>query len=548
MLAAWVACCAAWVPRRSGRAGSRVASQRGADSPDAPLETLSAKVQRTLLASTWEIQVPGPGAAREGSFFADRARAGQRALGINLDLLNWSAKREQRKGHGNSARQIWQQCIEIDQRDGRAWIALSKDAERSKRDPNLAAQLLVDSLRANPNSAYVRQAYGVLLERQGLWRKALDQYDRGLKCDAGHAASLVAKARLVAAHVPDGDAAARKCYEQALASEKNNCFALLGWADLEAKAGAGGAARALFQRAAKANPRNAATFVAWALFEEREPGADPRGYTGGVCRGLFATAHAAHPSSTRALTTWAAFEARQGNATGAAALLHKATRVQGHFQGGCTDATAFAKLGELVWAEQRDAKRARESFRRAVAVDATRAATYENWAAMEAAIGDAARARELLQQGIWGCASGVPDRNAVARLWLASGKLEANAALGIDPLAAATAAAAARRAYAAALDYASTVALEPLAAIIACTWATLERRLGDDNRARAVLEDRIETHPNDPSLWRALLQLEPADGRPATVVRQRARAALDGQPWKILSQFDESNAFAPPGG
>ena len=115
---------------------------------------------------------------------------------------------------------------------GRAWIALSRDAERSRRDPNLASSLLAESLRLNPKSAHVRQAYGVLLERQGLWRRALEEYDRGLKCNPKHAASLVARGRLQTRHLDD-DAEARQCYDRALKAEPRNSHAMLNWAELE---------------------------------------------------------------------------------------------------------------------------------------------------------------------------------------------------------------------------------------------------------------------------------------------------------------------------
>ena len=222
-------------------------------------------------------------------------------------------------------------------------------------------------------------------------------------------------------------------------------------------------------------------------------------------RALFAQAHTAHPSNTRALTAWAGTEARASNATGATALLQKATRVQGHFRGGCRDASVFATLGEVLWREEKDAKKARDAFRRAISVDAALARSYQSWAKMEADLGEAPRARELLQQGIWGCSSGVPDRASVAKLWLASAALEASEAL--EPLRPSEdslrLAEAARRAFRSALEDASCE--QSLAAHCVTTWATFEVAFGERDRARALLEDRLKASPLEVSLWRALL-------------------------------------------
>ena len=239
-----------------------------------PLSTLSAKVKEKLLASTLEVQVPGPGAAREGAYF--ERSAPRAALRINLDVLNWRAKRERRRGRHDVARKLWGLCIELDKFDGRAWIALSRDAQLQRRDVSRAAELLAESLRLNPKSAYVRQAYGVLLERQGRRVSALEQYERATRDDPSHAASWVAKARLISRGSCEADAEddanvleGRRCFEAALQADARNYYALSAWADLEARLGRVEEARALFARAAKANPRNAATYAAWAGLEER---------------------------------------------------------------------------------------------------------------------------------------------------------------------------------------------------------------------------------------------------------------------------------------
>ena len=129
------------------------------------LDTLTKKMADSLLANSLEIQVPGPGAAREGDFFESqrRERAAPAALRINADLLHWRAKKEERRGRIKEARRLWQLCLQIRPDDGRTYIALARDLERRQRDGEAALQLLNEGLTQDPSNAYVRQAYACLL-------------------------------------------------------------------------------------------------------------------------------------------------------------------------------------------------------------------------------------------------------------------------------------------------------------------------------------------------------------------------------------------------
>eukprot|EP00629_Pelagomonadales_sp_RCC1024_P005977 CAMPEP_0119294620 /NCGR_PEP_ID=MMETSP1329-20130426/48356_1 /TAXON_ID=114041 /ORGANISM="Genus nov. species nov., Strain RCC1024" /LENGTH=467 /DNA_ID=CAMNT_0007295517 /DNA_START=84 /DNA_END=1483 /DNA_ORIENTATION=+ len=413
---------------RAPRGAARYAARQ--DEPTY-LDTLTRKVQETLLGQTLEIQVPGPGAAREGDFFASDAP--KRTLTINADLLNWRAKRDERRGRVDAARALWRRAVAIDKYDGRAYIALARDLETRRRDPARASELLAESLRLVPENAYVRQAYGVLLERRGRRREALDQLRLATAYDPSHVASHVATARLLTRDLAkDSDdlkreeteavAEARQCFKSALKARPRDYYALSAAADLEARMGEVDAARRLFRRSVQANPRNAATLVAWANLEAT------RGEGLERARELYAKAHRAHSTNTRVFTAWAVAEARAGNATGATRLLRKATRAGGFAPGGITDAAVFSTLGEICWHHLEDHDRAADAFRRSVAVDATHAAGYYKWATMELRRGRRARARDLLQQGIWGCTGAAPPVE-LAKLHRAKGQLEADRAV-----------------------------------------------------------------------------------------------------------------------
>jgi len=531
------------------------------------LDTLTKKMADSLLANSLEIQVPGPGAAREGDFFESqrRERAAPAALRINADLLHWRAKKEERRGRIKEARRLWQLCLQIRPDDGRTYIALARDLERRQRDGEAALQLLNEGLTQDPSNAYVRQAYAVLLERRGRTNEALKQLRLATAYDPKHVASWVATARLLTrdlrgaplplrrdvnqtedddevwllgtttqtlARAPEKDdqrnaADAIECFKKALQAEPRNYYALSCFADLEARLGHVDAARDLFKRSSDANPSNAATLVAWANLEEA------RGLGLVRARELYDKAHRSHATNTRVFTAWAMAEARHGNATGALKLLERATRARGFAPGGITDAAVFSTLGEVCWHHLEDFDRAADAFRRSVETDRRHAAGYYKWATMELRRGRAGRARDLLQRGIWGCA-GVAKSVEMAKLHRAKGQLEANSTLrgkrrwekyedGDMEKAQRWEqdAASARTSFRKALELSA-------AAATFAAWARFEEALGDVDAARDVLEDGLSSCPRAANIWREFVQFE---GRhrgedAAEAARRRARAAL----------------------
>ena len=544
---------------------------------DETLRSLTAKVERRLLQQTWEV----PGVTADFNLPRGAEMVPRKALKINLDILNWRAKRFTKRGKMRRARNLLLNCLEIDPLDGRAWLALSRDAERNLKNPVLAAEYLKEGLRRNGENAHLLQAFGFLYEKRGSRKRAMEQYDRALKVDPSHVASWVARGRLldrrfrvnpmnkdlvrnefmspfddedqlrrefaVRSQADEADLEeARRCYEKALELDPKNEFALLTKAQFEQGCGYIDAARKLFERATKVNPHNSVTWTAWAQLEEKHR--DTK-----IARKLYAMAHRAHPVNTRALTNWAKFEIeKMDNATGALELLRRASLVRmspkpGQ-QMGCSDANVFRLKGELEWKHNSNPDEARNDFKRGIAVDATNPRCYLSWAEMEAALNRSVEAKKIIQQGIWGSADTTHDKWTITELWIAAAQYEAYTPQRLSERTISAAREAFRHAIGLITSPADIEDRPHHATKIYLAWVDFEERLPmPRRRSLAILEEAVKILPSQPELWHALACYMNTfkNIQAATAVLHRARIAL-GYPIHLGWSGANMDLFAPP--
>eukprot|EP00639_Heterosigma_akashiwo_P034628 CAMPEP_0194725794 /NCGR_PEP_ID=MMETSP0296-20130528/28570_1 /TAXON_ID=39354 /ORGANISM="Heterosigma akashiwo, Strain CCMP2393" /LENGTH=327 /DNA_ID=CAMNT_0039630467 /DNA_START=316 /DNA_END=1295 /DNA_ORIENTATION=+ len=265
--------------------------------------TLSKKVYSELM-STYDEQVPGP----------DPSKPPARALPINLDLMTYHARQAMIKGDEAVGLRIYKKCLELDPRDGRAWLALARHESRRKRF-EVAEKLFLKGLTYSRGNPYLLQAYGVMEEQRGNSVKALELYSKATLADPKHAASYVAKAKLLQGVGKVQEA--RRALKSAVYAQPDSYYAYQVWAVLEHEEGELQLARELFQKAAAANPRNAATFQAWGLLEAGEGQLE-------LARALFARGLEENPRSVWTLQAWSVVEARLGDGEAAERLLGRA--------------------------------------------------------------------------------------------------------------------------------------------------------------------------------------------------------------------------------
>jgi tetratricopeptide (TPR) repeat protein len=228
--------------------------------------------------NTYDTSLMGEGAIK----FRDGIRLGN-PLPVNAARLNYQAKKELRHDRVEEAQELYEIAVQIDPRDGRAYLGLSRCAER-RRDFKLARAFLkagianavscndkeVPDRGANP---FLLQALGVLEEKSGHLAQAEALYIEAAKSRNSHAAAWVALAQLRTHKFRQGAAAGRVCYQTAereleKAGMPPSSHVYTAWASLEyKKAGDIRRARQLFKAALTVDPKCSAAWLQLGVME-----------------------------------------------------------------------------------------------------------------------------------------------------------------------------------------------------------------------------------------------------------------------------------------
>ena len=220
----------------------------------------------------YETSLMGDGAVQ----FRDGVRLGN-PLKVNTDRLTYLAKKEMAHGRIEEAQELYEQAFRIDPRDGRAYLGLSKCAER-RRDFNLARQFLRSGLSNSVSTDYngspdrganpfLLQALGCLEEKMGHVSEAEALYIAAARSRPSHAAAWVSLGQLRTRILRQGAAAGRACYQSADRELKKaglppSSHVYTAWAALEHKKGGDmRKARELFQAALNVDPKCSAAWL-----------------------------------------------------------------------------------------------------------------------------------------------------------------------------------------------------------------------------------------------------------------------------------------------
>jgi len=430
----------------------------------------------------YDTSLMGDGAVQ----FRDGRRLGN-ALKVNADRLNYHAKCEFRHGRLEEARELYEEAIELDPRDGRAYLGLSRIAQR-RRDFAYAKKCLrmgisnsfsrqersggtiVGDNGANP---FLLQALGCLEERVGNLAEAEALYVEAAKSRPSHAAAWVSLAQLRTRKFRQGAGAGRACYQTAelelqKAGLRPSSFVYTAWAAMEyKKASDVRRARELFEKALDVDPKCSAAWLQLGCME-----ADKENWE--RAQECFESALKNDRRNARILQAYAIMETKRpdGSSRTAIELFERALKVKPR-DAGVLQAYALyvAKLGDI--------DTARDLLHRGTTVNKRHAPVWQAWGVLETRYGDADDARDIFQQGIWACAQssgGQSGGRRCARLWQAWGVLESREGHF----------AAARRCFGRALDADNF----NVAAVTA--WTQMEEELGNIRDARMIFERALK--------------------------------------------------------
>jgi len=457
-------------------------------------------------------------------------------LKINADRLTYFARKELQRNKLEKAKEFYGRALEIDPRDGRAYLGLSKIAERRK-DLKLARQCLragiyqsfappidEDNPDRGPNP-FLLQALGVLEEKMGRWNEADKLYRSAVKSRPTHAAAWVSLGKLRTNKLRQSVAAARECYQSAereldRAGLPQSSHVYTAWGMLEYKqAGELRRARELFKNALEIDPRCSVAWLQLALIE-----AERENYKN--AENCFEAVLKFDKRNSRVLQAYAIMESKRpgGISRKAIELFERALKANRRDAG-------VLQAYALYVADLGDIDGARTLLRTGSEVDKRHAPVWQAWGVLETRYGKPEDARDVFQQGIWACSQAVGHSGGYkcARLWQAWGVLEAREGEY----------AAARRCFARALD------ADKRNVPALTSWATMEEELQNVLDARSIYERGLSQFKpgsaEKTSLWQSYEEMEKRMGNTDEAMGVYQRAMRETMMNDLEDYYDESS-------
>jgi tetratricopeptide (TPR) repeat protein len=448
--------------------------------------------------------------------FKERTRR-DAPLPINLDRLNYFAKKDLSHGKLEEAQEFYWRAIGIDPADGRAYLGLSRIAQR-RGDLEYARSLLrqgiqrsvrgfvevrgpveedgkaivgrsrenkkkivkeapvIGTIRDNGPNPFLLQALGALEQKTGNIGAAEDLYLQALRSRPSHAAAWVSLAQLRTKELRQGARAGRICYQSAehelkRIGAKPNAFVYTAWARNEYVKGDEGTirrARELYQLALEADPNCSTAYLQLGAMES-ECGNFDR------ARECFEKVLKFDRRNSRVLQAYAIMESRRPREeVDSRQVLHLFEKA---LKANPRDAGVYQAYALYV-KELGDVDSARDLLRKGTEVDKRHAPAWQAWGVLETDYSTAKIARDVFQQGIWACAQpggGQSGGRRCARLWQAWGCLEAQEGEH----------AAARRCFSRALD------ADPRNVAAVTAWTSMEADLGNFVDARSIFQSKF---------------------------------------------------------
>ena len=409
--------------------------------------------------------------------------------------------------------------------DGRTIKSVENDGDSDAPGPKVGT---IPDIGPNP---FLLQTLGTLEQQMGNLAAAEELYLQALRSRPSHAAAWVALAQLRTKELRQGANAGRACYQSAerelqRIGAKPNAFVYTAWASMEYKKGKEDdmksvqRARELYRKALDADPRCSAAFLQLGVMESDCGNFD-------TAKECFEKVLTFDQRNSRVLQAYAIMESRRPrDKVDSRRVLDLFERA---LSANSRDAGVYQAYALYV-VELGDVDAARDLLRRGTEVDKRHAPAWQAWGVLETRFNTAKVARDVFQQGIWACAQpggGQSGGRRCARLWQAWGVLEAQEG---DH-------SAARRCFSRALD----ADQRNVAAVTA--WTLMEAEIGNFADARCIFERTLKYFPSPSddktAVWRAYEVMEERAGnyRQAQQVFQRSmRESMTSKDEEIIPE------------
>lgn len=339
--------------------------------------------------------------------------------GANPFLLQALGCLEEKSGRLSQAESLYISAVRSRPSHAASWVALAQLRTRKFRQGAAAGRVCYQAAERElkkvglPPSSYVYTAWASLeYKKCGDVRRARKLFKAALKVDKKCSAAWL-QLGCMEADLENWDEA-ELCYETVLKFDQRNTRVIQAYAIMESKRPGSRSRKVLglFERALKANPRDAGVLQAYGLYVAKLGDVDS-------ARDLLKRATEVNKRHAPAWQAWGVMETREGNPEEARNIFQQGIWACAQLGGGQSGGYSCARLWQgwgVLEASQGDFAAARRCFSRALDADNRNVAAITAWTNMEEQLGNLDDARSLFQRSLKEFTPGTDETN---QLWRA---------------------------------------------------------------------------------------------------------------------------------
>ena len=350
-------------------------------------------------------------------------------LGANPFLLQALGQLEEKMGNLYAAEELYLQALRSRPSHAASWVALAQLRTKKLRQGASAGRACYQSaerellrIGAKPNS-FVYTAWASMEYKKGsreddikCLRRARELYEKALSADP-HCSVAYLQLGVMESECGNFDEA-KRCFEKVLTFDQRNSRVLQAYAIMESRRLPKEDVDSrrvldLFERALKANPRDAGVYQAYALYVVELGDIDS-------ARDLLRRGTEVNKRHPPVWQAWGVLEPRYSTAKNARDVFQQGIWACAQPGGGQSGGRRCARLWQawgVLEAQEGDHAAARRCFNRALDADQRNVAAVTAWTLMEAELGNFADARSIFERSLKLFRSPSADKTSIWRAY-----------------------------------------------------------------------------------------------------------------------------------